>query len=107
MLVHNQLPIHHYPHIIFSRTVLNPFIPQLVLSVEVALTQVPDLAFGFVEPHEVHLGPLLSLLKSLWMVSHPSGVLNIPHSLVSSANLLRVHSTLLLMMNILEYQPEH
>ena len=25
----------------------------------VALTQVQDLAFGFVEPHEVYLGPLL------------------------------------------------
>jgi len=38
---------------------LNPFIPQFVLVVRVASTQVQDLAFGFVEPHEVHLGPLL------------------------------------------------
>lgn len=38
---------------------LPPCIPQLVLIVEFALTQVQDLACGFVELHEVHLGPLL------------------------------------------------
>jgi len=58
----------------------------------VTSTQVQDLAFGFAEPHEVHLGPLLSLSRALWMASHPSGVLTSPHSLVSSANLLRVPS---------------
>jgi len=31
------------------------------------------------------------LSRSLWMVSLPSVVLTAPHSLVSSANLLRVH----------------
>ena len=35
-----------------------PFIPQLVLLVDIALTQVQDLALGFIEPHEVLLGPL-------------------------------------------------
>lgn len=34
-----------------------------------------------------------SLFRSLWMASHPSGALTSPHSLVSLANLLRVHST--------------
>ena len=29
----------------------------------VAPTQVQDLAFGFVEPHEVHMGPLLELVQ--------------------------------------------
>ena len=32
-----------------------------------------------------------SLTRSLWMTSHPVGVLTSPCSLVSSANLLRVH----------------
>jgi len=32
---------------------------QLVLTVGVAPTQLPDLALGLVEPHEVHLRPLL------------------------------------------------
>ena len=67
--------------------------PQFVLVVEVDLTQLQDVAPGFVEPHEVLLGPLLSLFGSLWMASHPSGVSTTPHSLVSSAHLLRVHST--------------
>jgi len=38
---------------------LNPFIPHLVLVVRVASTLVQDLAFGFVEPHQVHLDLLL------------------------------------------------
>ena len=35
---------------------------------------------------------LLRLSRSLWMASLPSSVSTIPHSLVSLANLLRVHS---------------
>jgi len=35
---------------------------------------VPDLALGFLEPHEVLLSPLLSLTRSLWMASRPSGM---------------------------------
>jgi len=56
--------------------VLNPFIPQLVLVVRVASTQMQDLTFGFVEPHEIHLGPLLKpvtvpldVILSLWCVN--------------------------------------
>ena len=56
---------------------------QLVLVVGVAMTQLQDLALGFVEPHEVLLGPLLSLTRSPWMASHPLGVLITPQSLVS------------------------
>jgi len=54
--------------------------------------QVQDLSFGFAEPHELLLGPLLSLSRSLWMTFHPSGMLTSPNNLVSSAELLRVHS---------------
>jgi len=36
---------------------------------EIASTQVQDHALGFAEPHEIHLGPLLSLCGSLWMSS--------------------------------------
>ncbi|KAK4810873.1 hypothetical protein QYF61_013281 [Mycteria americana] len=38
---------------------LNPFIPQSVLILGIALTQVQALALGLVELHEVHMGPLL------------------------------------------------
>ncbi|KAK4831706.1 hypothetical protein QYF61_018758 [Mycteria americana] len=41
----------------------NPFIPQSVLILEIALTEVQDLALGLVELHEVHMGPLLKPVK--------------------------------------------
>lgn len=59
LLTHVQLPIHQHPQVFFCRAAFNPFISQLVLVMGIASTQVQDLAFGFVEPHEVHLGPLL------------------------------------------------
>lgn len=59
LLAHVQLPIHQYPRIFFGRELLNPFIPQPVLVLDVTLTQAEDLALGFVEPHEVLLSPLL------------------------------------------------
>jgi len=57
--------IHQHPHDLFSRAVFYPYIPQLVLVVKVATTQVPDLAVGFVEPHESLQCSLLSLSGSL------------------------------------------
>lgn len=36
--------------------------------------QVQDLATGLVELHEVHTGPLLKLVRSLWVASHLSSV---------------------------------
>jgi len=96
LLAHVQLFIHQYPQVLLGRAPLNPFIPQpLLIGSGVALIQVQDLALGLVEPHEVHTGPLFhfsSLSRSLWMTSHPSGVSTAPLSLVSSANLLKVHS---------------
>ena len=59
LLTHVHLFIHLYPQVFFSRAALNPFILQLLLVMGVALNRVQDLALGFVEPHEVHLGPLL------------------------------------------------
>ena len=41
---------------LFGRAVLHPYIPQLVLIVGIAMTQVQDHTLGFIEPHEVHLG---------------------------------------------------
>ncbi|KAK4816734.1 hypothetical protein QYF61_022286 [Mycteria americana] len=60
---HVQLFIHQYPQILLHRAALNPFIPQSVLILGVALTQVQDLTLGLVEPHEVHMGPLLNPVK--------------------------------------------
>jgi len=60
---HVQLFIHQYPQVLLSRTALNPFIPQPLVILRVALTQVQDLALGLVEPQEVHMGPLLKLVQ--------------------------------------------
>ena len=59
LLIHVQLAFHQCPLVLFGRAVLYPYIPQLVLIVEVATTQVQDFALGFIEPLEVHLNLLL------------------------------------------------
>ncbi|KAK4818440.1 hypothetical protein QYF61_013127 [Mycteria americana] len=58
----------------------------------VAPTQAQDLALGLVEPHEVRTGPPLKPLKVPLDGIPSSSMLTTPHSLVSLANLLRVHS---------------
>lgn len=46
---------------------LSPLIPQSVLMLGLALTQVQHFVHGVVELHEVHMAPLLSWPRSLWM----------------------------------------
>jgi len=102
-----HLPV---PPDFLGRVVLNPFVLQFVLVMGVALTQVQHLALRFVEPHDVHLGPLLSLSRSLWMTSGPSGVLTVPHNLVSSADLLEgaLNPTVdVINEDMKEYEPQH
>ncbi|KAK4823100.1 hypothetical protein QYF61_025838 [Mycteria americana] len=53
----------HNPQVLLHRAALNPFIPQPVLIPGVAPTQVQDLALALVEPHEIHMGPLLELVQ--------------------------------------------
>jgi len=64
------------PQVLLRRAALNPFIPQSVLILRTAPTQVQDLALGLVEPHEVHMGPPLRLVQvslddipSFWCVN--------------------------------------
>ncbi|KAK4815543.1 hypothetical protein QYF61_003235 [Mycteria americana] len=63
LLAHVQLFTHQYPQVLLCRAALNPFIPQPVLILGVAPTQVQDLALGLVEPPEVHMDPLLELVQ--------------------------------------------
>ncbi|KAK4816278.1 hypothetical protein QYF61_014350 [Mycteria americana] len=56
-----QIFIPHYPQVLLCRAALNAFVAQFVLILGIALTQVWDL----VEPHEVHMGPLLKPVKVL------------------------------------------
>ncbi|KAK4822199.1 hypothetical protein QYF61_011840 [Mycteria americana] len=60
---HIQLFIHQYSQVLLSRAAPNLFIPQSILILGVALTQVQDFALGLVEPHEVHMGPLIKLVQ--------------------------------------------
>ncbi|KAK4816042.1 hypothetical protein QYF61_011050 [Mycteria americana] len=62
LLAHIQLFTHQYPQVLL-RAAFNPFIPQPVLIPGVTLNQVQDLALGLVEPHKVHMGPLLELVQ--------------------------------------------
>jgi len=85
----HQLAIH--PEVHFGRTAIYPFVSQLVLIVGVATTQVQDLALGFLEPLRFTWAHSSSLSRPLCMAFHPLGMLTAPHSLMSTANLLRTH----------------
>jgi len=82
------------PKILLGRAALNPFMPQPLLIPGVAPTHFQDPALLLVEPHEVHMGPLLKLVQ-VPLDGILSAVLTTPLSFVSSANLLRVHLILL------------
>lgn len=53
---------HLHPKVLLSRGALNPFIPQPVSILGVTLAQVKHFTLGFVEPHEIHMEPLLKLV---------------------------------------------
>jgi len=89
---HVQLFIHQYPQVFLSRAALSALIPQPVLILGAMPTHVQDPALCLVEPHDVHIVPLLELV---WVPLQ--GILflrrvNCTTQFVSSANLLRVHS---------------
>ena len=48
LLAHILFPIHQYPQMLFSRAMLYPYVPQIVLVVGVAMAQVQDLELVFV-----------------------------------------------------------
>jgi len=103
LVAHIKLFIQQYPQVLLSRTALNHIIPQPVLIVGVALTQMQDLALGLVEHHEVLTGPLpefvqvpLDGIPSFWCVTCttqlgvicklPEGALNLAKSLMKILN---------------------
>lgn len=66
--------------------------PQPVLLLGIVLFQVQHFTFSFVKPHTV---PADLVFHPICMVALPSSISTSPHSSVSSANLVRVHSILL------------
>ncbi|KAK4816603.1 hypothetical protein QYF61_018651 [Mycteria americana] len=63
LLAHVQLFIHQYPQVLLHRAALNPLIPQSVLTLGIAPTQMQDLACGLVQLCDVHRGSLLKHVK--------------------------------------------
>ena len=60
-MAHMQFLMYQYLQVLLCRNPLNPFIPQPVFILGIALTHVEDL--GLVELHEVHMGLLLEPVK--------------------------------------------
>ena len=58
-----QLFIHQYPQVLFHRAAPNPFIPQALLILGLAPTQVQDPALGLVELRDIPMRPLLELAQ--------------------------------------------
>ncbi|KAK4816491.1 hypothetical protein QYF61_017452, partial [Mycteria americana] len=63
LLAHTQFFVHQYTQVLLSRAPLNQFIPQPVLILGIAPTQVQELVLCLVELHEVCMGPLLKPVK--------------------------------------------
>ncbi|RMC06715.1 hypothetical protein DUI87_16159 [Hirundo rustica rustica] len=62
-LGHVQTLIHQHPQVLFRWPALDLSVPQPVLILEVALTQMPLLALGLGNLHEIPVGPLLALVQ--------------------------------------------
>jgi len=54
---------HQYPQVLLHRAALYSFIPQSVLILRIALSQVQDLALSLVELHEAHMSKFLQTVK--------------------------------------------
>jgi len=83
-----ELLIRQHPQVLLLRATLS--FPVFMLGI--ASIQVQDVALDLVELHEVHTGPPLKPVKVPLDGKPSSNVSTAPHSLVSSANLLRMHS---------------
>lgn len=59
-----QFFILQYPQVLLCRTAISPFIPQSVLILGIAPTQIQDLMLGLTEFHVVHTGPLLKPVQA-------------------------------------------
>jgi len=63
LVAHVDVFIHWYPQVLLVRAAYNPFIPQPLFILWVALIQILDAALGLVEPHDVLTGLLLELVQ--------------------------------------------
>ncbi|KAK4817624.1 LOW QUALITY PROTEIN: hypothetical protein QYF61_021527, partial [Mycteria americana] len=91
LLAHIQLAVDQHPQVLFHWAAFQPLFPKPVALHGVVVTQVQDLALSFVEPHTIDLSPWIQPVQ-VPLAFLPSSRSTLPHNLVSSANLLRVHS---------------
>jgi len=77
----------------FRWAAFQPHFPKTVALHGVVVTQMQDLALGLVKTHTVDLCPSIQPVRSPCIAFLPSSRLTLLPNLVSSANLLRVHST--------------
>ena len=64
LLADIKLLINQHPQVLLLRTALNLFSAQPVSVLGIASAQMQALAFGLVEPQEVHTGPPLKLVQA-------------------------------------------
>ncbi|KAK4823633.1 LOW QUALITY PROTEIN: hypothetical protein QYF61_004366 [Mycteria americana] len=91
LLAHIQLAIDQHPQVLFHWATFQPLFPKPVALHGVVVTQVQDPALSLVEPHTTGLSPLIQPVQ-IPLAFVPSSRPTLPPNLVSSANLLRVHS---------------
>jgi len=59
---HVQLSINQHPQVPFFFTVIQPLSFKPIVLHEVIMAEVQDLALGLVEPHPIHLIPVIQLI---------------------------------------------
>ncbi|KAK4810817.1 hypothetical protein QYF61_008789 [Mycteria americana] len=92
LLAHIQPAVNQHLQVLLCRAAFQPLFPKPVALHGVVVTKVQDLALGLVESHTIASAHRSSLSRSLCRDFLPSSRSTLPHNLVSSANLLRVHS---------------
>lgn len=91
LMGHVELRICQHPQILLVKAVFSPFSVHDILVLGIAPAQMQPLAPGFVERPKACRAHLSILSRFFWIAFLPSSMLTATHSLVSSANLLRVH----------------
>ncbi|KAK4813748.1 LOW QUALITY PROTEIN: hypothetical protein QYF61_023684 [Mycteria americana] len=91
LLAHIQPAVDQHPQVLFCQAAFQPLFPKPVALHGVVVTQVWDPALGLVKPHTINLSPSIQPVQ-IPLSFLPSSRSTLPPKLVSSANLLRVHS---------------
>lgn len=92
MMTHVQIVVYQDHQVAFLKVAVYTAVPKLVQLQRVIPSQVQDLAFTFVEAFEVSVNPFLQLVKVFLNGSATFLHIDCSPNLVSSMNLLTLHS---------------